>query len=280
MSQPLITRPAYGNSHSNTPVAVSGLPQGGPADKGLPLDSGIPGTSTFNKPEEDIREQAKDDEPIKRVDDADDLLKNRNRVDVREDNADKHDGIGAYGNGDWTDSSKSKYPYRDGIPNTHSASKHVVLGMWLLQTAPEVTVSLESVKTAATIEDILSGLSDKVKTRAQKCSVKLKRADVPNLRWIFLVDAGNGPKVVRMKATRKSPKTLDVSKMDVKFSCSCPAWRWWGAEHASKRDEYLEGKLVGTGGPPDIRDPDRVNKLCKHVTAVVELAKNYRIPVR
>ena len=126
LQQPLVSRPAYGEGRGT--VAESGLPGGGPSNKGLPLDSGIPGSATFNKPSE---EEARDfdkgkDESIYRTDNADDLLTDRERVDTREDNAKKENGVSYMPTSEWDSSTKTKYPYRDGIPNTHSASAEFV----------------------------------------------------------------------------------------------------------------------------------------------------------
>jgi hypothetical protein len=253
MSQPLVTRPAYGS-----PVGVSGLPGGGPSDKGLPVDPGIPGSATYAKPVGDTREQGKDDEPIKRVDDADDLTKERGRIDTREDNADKHDGIGFNGVGE-QDNAKTKYPYRDGLPNTHNAA--MVVGLFRLQTAPDLRIDLEDVRVAATLDQISSGLSK-------------------NMRWIFSVNAGNGPKLVRMKARRKATSIVALTKMDVHLSCSCPAWQWQGPEYHAQQGKYQDGKPVGTAATPNVRDPERVNRVCKHVAAVVKLVRAWKIPAK
>jgi len=271
MSQPLITRPAYGS-----PVGVSGLPGGGPSDKGLPVDPGIPGSATYAKPVGDTREQGKDDEPITRVDDADDLTKDRDRIDTREDNADKHDGIGYTAPGE-QDNAKTKYPYRDGIPNAHNAADMVV-GFWRLQTAPDICVNLMDGRIAATLDQISSGLSKAVLERSAKCKVTLKRADNKNLRWFFSVDAGNGPKLVRMKAKRKAANVVALTKMDVSLSCSCPAWQWQGPEYHAQMSKYQDGKPVGTASPPNVRDPERVNRVCKHVAAVIKLVRAWKLP--
>ncbi len=247
----------------------------------MPLDSGIPGSSTYAKPEEDIRAPRKDDEPIKRVDDADDLLKDRSKVDTREDSADKHDGIGQMGLAPWDTTIKTKYPYRDDRPHTHYASAEFVLGMYLVAHAHDALVPLEEpVRVAATIAEVTEGLSKKVQQKAQSCKAVLKRADNKNLRWIFAVDCGNGAKVVRLKATRRTPNVVKLSKMDVLFSCSCPAWQWLGPEHNAKRDGYLDGKPVGTASPPDVKDPKRHNRICKHVAAVVTLVRSWEIQPR
>lgn len=274
MRQPLVLRPPYGGGPSL--VAVSQLPQGGPLDKGLPLDSGIPGYNTFAKPVDDIRQPSTDDEPIRRIDDANDLTKDRNRIDTREDNADKHDGIGTMGKGEWAGDVKTLYPYRDGIPNAHYASARFVAELWCLQTAPE-RLLVPSIRVATTLEGIVLDLSAKVKERARKCRVTLTRADIKNLRWLFSVDSGHGPKVVKMKATRPKANIKSLDKMDIRFTCSCPAWRWSGAEYHADGDDYQLGPFAGTASVPHIRDPKRVNRVCKHVAAVIDMVRAWKI---
>jgi hypothetical protein len=125
-------------------------------------------------------------------------------------------------------------------------------------------------------DSILEGLNRKVQTRAKKCAVSLKRADINNLRWILSVDCGNGPKVVKIKATRDKNITK-LSKMDLDLSCSCPAWRWLGSEHHSKREDYLDGKPRGTASVPMIKDPRGINRVCKHVASVLAFVKDWKI---
>lgn len=271
-NQPLMLRPG-----SQGPVAESGLPSGGPSDKGLPLSPDIPGTSTFNKKVDDIRNFDKaEDEPIYRTDNADDQLTDRSRIDTREDNADKHNGIGYLGRGEWDSSSKTKYPYRDGIPNHHNASAEFVAGRWLLRFTHTLRIP-SGLRIATRPEQILTGLNPKFQDRATRCSVTLKRVDVPNMRWLFSVDGGNGAKVVRLRATRKQNVTR-LSKMDVEFTCSCPGWRWLGPEHHAKREVYLDGSPRGTASVPVIRDPEGINRVCKHVAAVLLFTQGWEIP--
>ncbi len=91
------------------------------------MDSGIPGSKTFAQPPDNHREPNVKDESPWRVEDADSLLKDRGRVDVNEDNADKHNEPGSYGLGP-SDSAnpKTKYPYRDNKPNEKNAAQRVV----------------------------------------------------------------------------------------------------------------------------------------------------------
>ena len=277
MAQPLVTRPPYGQGNPAMPVGQSQLPSGGPSNKGLPVDPGIPNQQTYAKPVEDIREEKKEDAPQERVDEADDLTKDRDRIDTREDNANKHDSVGIFGEGHWDATSKPSYPYRDGLPHAHSAA--TVLGLWLLRTAHEYLMPLEfATRTAATLANVLKGIDSKILDRATKCNVTLKRADINNLRWIFSVDSGNGPKLVRLRAVRATSKVTSFGKLQVSFSCSCPAWRWLGPEHNAVQGDYLNGKPVGTASPPNIKDPERIHNVCKHVAAVANLVRSWQVP--
>jgi hypothetical protein len=279
MTQPLVLRPPY--AAGGTPVGESGLPGTGPSDKGVSLDSDIPGSATFAKPsEEDARQPDVEDSSMYKVDDADDLLKDQGRGDEI-DHSKANPTFNRPGPRTDKDYNETHYPYRDGIPNRHNAALvEDVVQLYLLRTAHEVVVSLESpIRVAAKISDIEDGLNPNVRLKARSCSVGVKRVDVANLRWIFTVDCGNGSKMVRLKAARKGNITA-LARMDVSFSCSCKAWRWLGSEYHAKQDHYLDGKPTGTASTPDIKDPTRVNRVCKHVAAVIGHARKWSIPTR
>jgi len=283
--KPLTLRRDYGsNEGQETVTAQSGLPSGGPSDKGLPLNSGIPGTNTFAKPVDDIRDfdnsKSPKDEDIHRVEKPDDMLKDRDRIDTKEDWAQSHDNIGEMGKGKPDRSPKTQYPYRDDRKHKHYASVEFVLESYLLKSAHELAIPGEhAVKVATRIEAIETGLNPLVTQRSKTCTATLKRSDIPNLRWIFSVDCGNGPKVVRLKATRKGNVT-QITKMDLNVSCSCHAWRWLGSEHWSKGEQYLDGKPRGTASVPVIKDPEGINRVCKHVAAVLSGIRKWHIPIK
>lgn len=278
MPSPLVTRPGYGAGRAVTPTSESKLPQGDPGGKGLPLDSGIPGSATYSKPEGDIRHDEPKDENIRRVDGPADLLKDRSRIDTREDNADKHDGIGYNGEGHPDKSPKTPYPYRDDHSNAHNASVEFVVGCYLLKTAREVIVRPgPMVRMASTLSEMSQGLDPKTVEKAATCSVTMKRVDIKNLRWLFAVNCGNGAKVVRVKATRDG-NVVKFSKLDLAVSCSCPAWQWTGPEHHAKREQYLDGKPVGTASTPVVRDPEGKHTVCKHVAAVLSFTRGWSVP--
>lgn len=279
--QPLVTRPAYGEAA--TPVAQSGLPGTGPSDRGLSLDKDIPGTSTYTKPEGDTREPDKA-EPgsIYRRDSPDGLAKPQDDPEGDErHHEDFKPTFTGPGGRPKDDPTVTKYPYRDGRPNQHNASEQAwfVLGLYQSRYAHTQTVRTAGgmVRTAARMDALLSGLNPQVKEKGAACSVTVRRVDAGNLRWIFAVDCGNGAKVVRLKA-RRERNVVKLSKMDLDVSCSCPAWKWLGPEHHAKSEGYLDGKPRGTASTPDVKDPQRHNRVCKHVAAVLSHIRGWDVP--
>lgn len=273
MTSPLVYRPPYGEGKPQT-LAVAELPKGGPAGKGMSLDPGIPGQSTFNKPVDDIRKPDNDDESIYRVDGPDDLTKDQNRIEVNEDSADAE--VGYNGRGKTDPPNKTEYPYRDGVPNVHNAS--FVAELWKVEYGyTKVLTASEPIRVATTTEQVLNGLDPVFQQRSLSCSATLKRADIPRLRWIFAVDCGNGPKAVKIRAIRKA-KVVQFAKLDLELSCSCPAWQWLGPEFHAKSEQYMLDPQVGTASTPNIRDPERDNRVCKHVAAVLSTTRGWEIP--
>jgi hypothetical protein len=231
---------------------------------------------------EDIREPDNDDESIWRVDGPNDLTKDQSHPDVNEENSDQSTSYP--GRGFDQDNSKTKYPYRDDRPNTHNSAQpnpwHVTL-LHLLQKAPSRLFRAGGrVKVAATSEEILAGLDPDFQERAQACTVTLKRADIRNLRWIFVVNCGHKDWASKIKAVRGKGNITDFNKLDLQITCSCPAWRWLGPEFHAKGDHYIDGKPRGTASPPNIRDPERDNFVCKHVAAVLAFTRGWKVPVK
>lgn len=153
-----------------------------------------------------------------------------------------------------------------------------VASLWRLEEAPELFLPAGA-KVAATVDVMTQGLNPEIVTKSRSCKAQLKRADIRNLRWIFAVDCGNGPRAVRLKADRRGNVT-QFMRMDFHVACSCPAWRWQGPEFHSTTKNYQDPKtpLQGTASPPNIRDPERVNKVCKHVAAVLSFTKGWTVP--
>jgi hypothetical protein len=269
MRQPLVIRPPYGE----TTTAESQLPEGEPAGRGVSMND-VSGYKTLAKPDDPTREHSKADTSIHRVDSPYDLAKHQTKQDEREQSGD----TSYMGRGDNQNSPKTKYPYRDGVPNAHNAAAHFVAELYRLKFAPvRVFMAGAGVRVARKLGEILDGLNPKFLDRAQGAEVTVKRIDRKNLRWIFSVK-GNHTYTVKLRAMRKGNVT-QLAKMDLELSCTCPAWRWQGPEFHSTSEKYQLGKLQGTASAPDIRDPERQNFVCKHVAAVLQATKEWSIPL-
>lgn len=259
-------------------MGASGLPEGNPATRGISLNPGLSGYSTFNKPVNDTRKQQVENSSIYRVDDADSL----DHISEGLDRTDREIGGVGVNKSDGSDPNnpKTRYPYRDDKSN-HDASLRFIMEAYRAEIHTPIrihNIDLDGVvKQAAKMGDILQNLNPKVIARGNSCTAKLTRADIKNLRWLFTVNCGNGPKVVKIKAFRNKSIT-NITKMDLDITCSCPAWQWWGAEYHAVQEGYIDGKPRGTASTPDIRDPERINRLCKHSLAVVSLIKRWSIP--
>ncbi len=264
------------------PMGTAELPTGGPVDRGISIDPKDTGQSTFNKPVDDHREFDKSPPgSIYKKDGPDDRAKpQEDPEDDQRPHEDFKPRITDPGGHPSEDDSITRYPYRDDKPNTHNASALLVAGMFLLDRAPVLFLPGEA-KVAAEIEEIEQKLSPRINQRSKQCRSTLRRADVKNLRWIFSVDCGNGPKVVRLKANRTG-NIVKFTKLNLQLACSCPAWRWQGPEFHAQQQDYQDPKtpLQGTASAPNIRDPRRVNKVCKHVAAVLAMTRSWTIPIR
>jgi hypothetical protein len=244
------------------------------------------GYKTFSKPEEDIREPDTAPGSPHRIDGPDSWAKEEDLpAETRwvEQGGTSPSFMGLGDKDD--DSSKTKYPYRDDKPNTHNAGADpaFVAALHLLERAPILRLRYQdctAARVAATAEHILEGLNPKFVSRSRKVKVTLKRADRKNLRWIFSVK-GKHVYAVKIRAVRPRANTTKFAKMDLELSCSCPAWQWQGPEyHATGPEDYQLGPLMGTASPPDIRDPERQNFVCKHMAAVLAATKSWDIPVK
>jgi len=125
---------------------------------------------------------------------------------------------------------------------------------------------------AATMPEILSNCGPLVTSRSKKVQYRrLRRAKSGLTRWEATGSSGE-KYIIRLKPLKKG-NTKYMWKLPVKVSCSCPFFRWQGPEHWAKTNDYLWGRPRGTASLPVIRDPIGEHWACKHVIAVLELAK-------
>lgn len=120
------------------------------------------------------------------------------------------------------------------------------------------------VKVARTLPEILHHVDPKIKERAAHLSPTLERSDTKNWIWHWRV----GEHAVKVQAFQQGA-AKNFPKLNLRLSCSCPAWRWWGSEHWASEEDYLRGSLQGSGEKPSIRDPEHWRPVCKHAYAVL-----------
>jgi len=288
MKQPLVSRPAYGEQET---TASSGLPEGAPAAKGLSLSDDISGTKTFVKPLDDHGTDDKA-EPgsLYRIDGPRDMAKPQDGGDDTIDQSHASPAYMGLGEKDPNDYSKTKYPYRDGKPNVkNAANPDFVAQLHILESKEPFTVTASQrtafrvfSKYAETASQIMSGLNPAVLERSKSISPVVKRKDLKNLRWIFSVPGSAGNTyAVKVHAIRPKKNVVKLSKMDIEIACSCPAWQWQGPEFHADMEEYQNTNVPqkGTAQTPNVRDPEWQNRVCKHVAAVLNMTRDWNIPV-
>lgn len=69
-----------------------------------------------------------------------------------------------------------------------------------------------------------------------------------------------------------SNKRGTILKQDVRVSCTCPAFTYWGSKYNATIGEY--NYRTSTKIAPDKRDPNRLRKVCKHIASLRLYLKN------
>jgi len=128
-------------------------------------------------------------------------------------------------------------------------------------------------KEAATIAEIEKWTQRLVHNRSQNIPVDLVRADRKNGVWKFKA----GDYDVYVKGDMSNKRATRMSTLDVKISCTCGFWKFQGPEYHAKVGDYLYRRPQGMATKPVVRDPRGENKCCKHVLAVLRLARNYKV---
>lgn len=107
-------------------------------------------------------------------------------------------------------------------------------------------------------------------------SARLMRAEPRAGRWTFATTSGKDTYTTVFQFV-PSKGIKDVKKLDVRCSCSCPSWLFWGAQYNAVMGDYLYGKIRPKFAPPMKRDPTGRFLVCKHVLACLPVVRNYRI---
>lgn len=125
-------------------------------------------------------------------------------------------------------------------------------------------------RVAFTVGELFKRVDKKIKVRSKEYTPKLARTDTKNWIWHWNV----GDYAVRVQAFKRGNAT-SFPKLNIRVSCSCPFWQWWGPAHWAERSDYQRGKAPGTATYPKVRDPARWKPVCKHAYAVLEKSMSF-----
>lgn len=135
----------------------------------------------------------------------------------------------------------------------------------------------DSMKTASLISEVLAQVGPDVLAKAVGIKFTISRVLPEKAFWSFAVKGSKGETYsVRLKVFKKG-NFKSVDRHHVQVSCNCNFFRWQGPEHWAKANKYLYGKPVGTASRPDAKDPSGKHWACKHVVAVLNRARQYRV---
>jgi hypothetical protein len=145
-------------------------------------------------------------------------------------------------------------------------------------------------------ESILPSKGRRRNVRQNRTNVRLFKEDAKNGKWEFKTGTHALEYRTVFQFIPKGNET-DLSKLDVKVSCNCNSWFFWGAQYNAHIQHYLEGEVMISGphappragpgkgpykvvlnpGDPEKRDPGRVFLACKHIVACIPtlLTKKY-----
>jgi hypothetical protein len=136
---------------------------------------------------------------------------------------------------------------------------------------------------AMTVDQLIQQTSEFSRRKAPNCRANLFRTEAKFGRWTFRVRCSESYSSPAGHLTRiqldPEFEGESVAESDIFVSCSCPAWKYWGADYNSKTKGYLEGPQRSDGSPPDIRDPGRRNMICKHVASAGKMFRGFIFPL-
>jgi len=151
---------------------------------------------------------------------------------------------------------------------------HVVAN-FLMDSAPyDALIDTRSPRTAALLRDLektkmMGPKGDKERgKRVEGIRVIIYKEEPDVGRFIFRTSSGSDIYTTIFQFIPRS-NIRELSKLQVRVSCSCPAWLFWGAQFNAQRHGYLYGPVRLKFAPPNSRDPLRQHLVCKHVLASI-----------
>jgi hypothetical protein len=136
-------------------------------------------------------------------------------------------------------------------------------------------------KSAITLWQLRVQTSPFSKQYVPGCVPRLLRTENKRARWLLNVKCAKKDSYLRGWTVRLKVEPGKGRKMitrDVLVSCSCPAWRYWGADYNAAGNGYSQAVRARINLDRGIRDPGRTYLICKHVYTVGFLVRGWAVP--
>ena len=157
----------------------------------------------------------------------------------------------------------------------------IIVARHLMDIFPVTIPEEQNLRLAKTIKDFAGSLLYTKEKGWRKpefhgVSVRLVRAEPRVGRWTFSTSSGKGTYVTIFQFIPQGT-IRETPKLQVRVSCSCPSWLFWGAQYNATMENYLYGKIRPKFTPPKKRDPTGRFLVCKHVLACIPLVEGYKL---
>lgn len=145
-------------------------------------------------------------------------------------------------------------------------------------------VRRDRVKLALSIRELVKETSEFSVSKAKNCTAQFYFADPKRLLLVYRVKCGEsysskqGHKVRVLFDTERLAENSTIDSLDVRVSCTCPAFLYWGAQWNLHTRDSLEGQAR-----PMLKAPERPGKddfiVCKHIKVVADRIGPYLIRI-
>lgn len=130
-------------------------------------------------------------------------------------------------------------------------------------------------KVAWTLDELVKATSNFSVKNEPRCQASFRRVQKKLNRYAIHVVCGESwsnptGHVVRLKF-EKTKNIKQAPKSNIRVSCSCPFWRYYGCDWNASNKDYLNAPGTSNGAAPAQRGRDHL--ICKHVAASLPLIK-------
>lgn len=184
---------------------------------------------------------------------------------------------------DWNTHTQPDSTLRDSLQDRERMAHRIannIVAEYLLQHKPQtVKLGEDRLKVSYWNLNELMQFTSALSTKYEPgCSTSLKRSMKGHNRYTFHVKCGEkwsdpAGHTVKVKFIKRGNR-VDPLKCEVKVSCSCPFWVYYGADWKAQKDKYID-KKQGPGTKPEVHALD--NMICKHVAACIDEIKGLRV---